>query len=178
MRSFQKRSIFIGNKTSLLISDFELNQLREHSGKRYICQPYDGRECELNVQQILKADSDRTSKPAAAGPPFDDLSAAVVRAGDMQRRLHHKLPKAEQDIEEWNSDRLPDRPRRPRFAHAPRVGVMSLINRQSSGVSLHCESVRIGDAGVPALTGSADIKLTPDSRCEHDRKDSARPEFP
>ena len=28
-----------------------------------------------------------------------------------------------------------------------------------SGCSLHRESIRIGDAGVPALTGSADIKL-------------------
>ena len=29
----------------------------------------------------------------------------------------------------------------------------------SSGCSLHRESIRIGDVGVPALTGSADIKL-------------------
>jgi len=54
MRSFQENvSIFIGNKTSLLIQISELNQLREQLRKALqSAQPYDGRECELNVQHI------------------------------------------------------------------------------------------------------------------------------
>jgi hypothetical protein len=40
-----------------------------------------------------------------------------------------------------------------------RVGVMRAINRHVERALLHRESIRIGDAGMPALTGSADIKL-------------------
>jgi hypothetical protein len=57
-----------------------------------------------------------------------------------------------------DGDRLADR-RRRRPRHCTRVGVMRAINRHVERVSLHRESIRIGDAGVPALTGGADIKL-------------------
>jgi hypothetical protein len=55
MRSFQENvSIFIGNKTNLLIQISELNELREQLRKALeIAAPGSGgRECELNVQHI------------------------------------------------------------------------------------------------------------------------------
>jgi hypothetical protein len=55
MRSFQENvSIFIGNKTNLLIQISELNELREQLRKALeIAAPQSGgRECELNVQHI------------------------------------------------------------------------------------------------------------------------------
>jgi len=59
MRSFQENvSIFMGNKTNLLIQISELNQLREQLKKALQSDPEiaaprsGGRECELNVQHI------------------------------------------------------------------------------------------------------------------------------
>jgi hypothetical protein len=53
-----------------------------------------------------------------------------------------------------------------------RVGVMRAINRRIERCLLHRESIRIGGAGVPALTGSADI-ATLDS-LQHRRKIASR----
>src|SRR5882724_699787 len=71
------------------------------------------------------------------------------------------LPKAEQDIEEWQMaiGCLIGAAEGPRLPNARVRGVMSAIDRPVGGCSLHRESIRIGNAGVPALTGSADIKL-------------------
>jgi len=59
-----------------------------------------------------------------------------------------------------DSDRLPDRRRRrPRLPNARAPACCGLSIGTLSGCSLHRESLRIGDAAVPALTGNADIKL-------------------
>ncbi len=53
MRSFQENvSIFIGNKTNLLIQISELNELREQLRKALQSAQSGGKECQLNVQHI------------------------------------------------------------------------------------------------------------------------------
>jgi hypothetical protein len=113
----------------------------------------------------LKADSwshDPSPLPTWARP-FDDPillpgGRQLVTPRDAADYIM-KLPKAEQDLEEWQTaiGCLTGAAEGRDILSASAWWELSI--GALSGCSLHRESIRIGDAGEPALTGSADIKL-------------------